>query len=177
MLAKLALDSEDKIYLSELHNNEFNNLKKNFIGDDRILIEKKNAYSSLSKIISSFKGNKLVLIDPSYELKDEYYKVANLIKHINFQFPKVNLIIWYPVLEDKKIDLFEDQITKLEIKNFLHIKIELDNSFTRMKGTGFFLTNFPFNYLEEIKKSLYEILNVLKEDNKKNGITFKIKKK
>ena len=75
-LASLALDQDDHIYLSELHNNEFEILKKNFEDDPRIVIEKKDAFASLDKMITSCKGTRLVLIDPSYELKNEYDKIS-----------------------------------------------------------------------------------------------------
>jgi len=53
-LSLLALDSEDKIYLSELHNNEFEILKNNFDQDKRVTIEKKDAYASLDQMITSY---------------------------------------------------------------------------------------------------------------------------
>ena len=88
-MSLLALDSEDKIYLSELHNNEFEILKNNFGQDKRVTIEKKDAYASLDQMITSYEGTRLVLIDPSYEVKNEYEKVAKLIRHNFKQFPGV----------------------------------------------------------------------------------------
>ena len=52
-------------------------------------MEKKDAYASLDSMISSYEGAKLVLIDPSYEVKTEYEKVTKLIKHNAKQFPNV----------------------------------------------------------------------------------------
>jgi len=138
LLSSLIMDEEDKIYLSELHNNEFEILQKNFSNDYRIIVEKKDAYSSLSATISSYKGNRLVLIDPSYEVKDEYEKVVKLIKHNTNQFSDVCYMVWYPVLDAEKTNAFIHSMLSLKIKNMTHIKIELQNSFLRMQGTGFF---------------------------------------
>ena len=55
-----------------------------------IIVEKKDAYSTLNATISFYKGKRLVLIDPSYEVKDEYEKVVKLIKHNTSQFSDVS---------------------------------------------------------------------------------------
>jgi 23S rRNA (adenine2030-N6)-methyltransferase len=143
LLSSMVLDEEDKIYLSELHNNEFEILQKNFSNDSRIIVEKKDAYSTLNATISSYKGNRLVLIDPSYEVKDEYEKVVKLIKHNTSQFSDVCYMAWYPVLDSEKTNAFIHNMLSLKIKNMTHIKIELQNSFLRMQGTGFFIINAP----------------------------------
>ena len=74
LIASKLTDKQDNLYFSELHNNEFLNLENNFKDDKRVKIEKINAYQNLNKIISKYKGQKLILIDPSYELKNEYNK-------------------------------------------------------------------------------------------------------
>ena len=116
LFSTLELDKEDKIYLSELHNNEFELLKKNFIDDKRVVCEKKDAYASLSKVISSYEGSRLVLIDPSYEIKNEYDKVLKLISHNYRQFPNVCFMIWYPVLQNEKHIIFENKMRDLILK-------------------------------------------------------------
>ena len=104
--ALLTLDKKDTIYLNELHSNEYLNLKKNFEGNSNVKIDNTDAYSNLTKMIASSKGNKLVLIDPSYELKNEYDKVLKLIKHTYSQFKDVCYMIWYPDLKQDKQSLY-----------------------------------------------------------------------
>ena len=173
-LSSLVLDEKDSIYLSELHNNEFEILNNNFKQDSRITIEKKDAYASLDSIISSYEGSKLVLIDPSYEVKTEYEKVTKLIKHNAKQFPNVCYMVWYPILELDKTTLFIDQMLKLNIKNTTHIKIELKNSFLRIQGTGFFIINAPSDMRKEVNKSLDVLLNILKDNNKPSSIQYDV---
>jgi len=165
LLSSLVLDREDKIYLSELHNNEFEILQKNFANDSRIVVEKKDAYSTLNATISSYKGNRLVLIDPSYEVKDEYEKVTKLIKHNTSQFADVCYMVWYPVLDAEKTNAFIHNMLSLKIKNTTHIKIELQNSFLRMQGTGFFIINAPSEMKHDVTNSLAVLLKTLKDQN------------
>ena len=170
LFSTLELDKEDKIYLSELHNNEFELLKNNFIDDKRVVCEKKDAYASLSKVISSYEGTRLVLIDPSYEIKNEYDKVLKLISHNYRQFPNVCFMIWYPVLQNGKHITFENKMKDFNIKNLTHIKIDLKNSSMRMQGTGFFIINSPQNMAENVENGLNEIFQILKETDEGSRI-------
>jgi len=173
-LSLLALDSEDKIYLSELHNNEFEILKNNFDQDKRVTIEKKDAYASLDQMITSYQGTRLVLIDPSYEVKNEYEKVAKLIRHNSKQFPNVCYMVWYPVLESEKTDRFVNQLLDAKINNTTHIHIELNNSFLRMQGTGFFIINAPINMKRDVSNGLDILLEILKDPIQASKINYNV---
>jgi len=157
LFALLALDKKDTIYLNELHGNEYLNLKKNFEGHSNVKIDNTDAYSNLTKMIASSKGRKLVLIDPSYELKNEYDKVLKLIKHAYSQFKDVCYMIWYPDLKQDKTQKFVDDFLNLKIENTNHIHIELKNTNLRMQGTGFFITNINDKFNIDTKNSLDEL--------------------
>ncbi len=172
LLSLMVLDKKDKIYLSELHNNEFTPKKKNFEKNKNIKIEKKDAYSFLNQIINFHKGNKLILIDPSYEVKNEYEKIIKLVKHNTNQFPSSCFLIWYPVLESEKTYLFIKKFINTNVQNLTHINIQLKNSFLRMQGTGFFIVNAPSNMKNDVSKGLETLLEILKDKNFKAQINF-----
>ena len=161
-LALLTLDKKDTIYLNELHSNEYLNLKKNFEGNSNVKIDNTDAYSNLTKMIANSKGQKLVLIDPSYELKNEYDKVLKLIKHTYSQFKDVCYMIWYPDLKQDKTQKFVDDFLNLKIENTNHIHIELKNTNLRMQGTGFFIINLLKNDKENIDNALNELVQLFK---------------
>ena len=158
----LALDKKDTIYLNELHSNEYLNLKKNFEGHRNVKIDNTDAYSNLTKMIASSKGQKLVLIDPSYELKNEYDKVLKLIKHTHSQFKEVCYMIWYPDLKQDKTQKFVDDFLNLKIENANHIHIELKNTNLRMQCTGFFIINLLKQDKQNIDNALNELVQLFK---------------
>ncbi len=160
--ALLALNKKDTIYLNELHSNEYLNLKKNFEGNSNVKIDNTDAYSNLTKMIASSKGNKLVLIDPSYELKNEYDKVLKLIKHTHSHFKEVCYMIWYPDLKQDKIQKFVDDFLNLKIENTNHIHIELKNTNLRMQGTGFFIINLHPENKRNINDGVSKLTKLLK---------------
>ena len=162
LFALLALDKKDTIYLNELHSNEYLNLKKNFEVNDNVKIDNTDAYSNLTKMITSSKGQKLVLIDPSYELKNEYDKVLKLIKHTHSQFKEVCYMIWYPDLKQDKTQKCVDDFLNLKIENTNHIHIELKNTNLRMQGTGFVLINLLKKDKQNIDNALNELVQLFK---------------
>ena len=161
-LALLTLGKKDTIYLNELHSNEYLNLKKNFEGNSNVKIDNTDAYSNLTKMIASSKGNKLVLIDPSYELKNEYDKVLKLIMHTYSQFKEVCYMIWYPDLKQDKTQKFVDDFLNLKIENTNHIHIELKNTNLRMQGTGFFIINLDPENKRNINDGVSKLTKLLK---------------
>ena len=171
LIASEILDKKDNIFLAEYHSNEYLNLKKNINENKRIIIKKINTYKFLNKILSNFQNQKLVLIDPSYETKDEYSKVISLVSHAISQFKDVIFLIWYPILADEKHNSFEKKIIDKKFNFLTSIKIILENNILRMQGTGFLILNYKKEISSSLNQTLGLVLNLLKEKNKKNFLS------
>ena len=172
-LAAKRLSEDDKLHFIELHPTEFLNLKKNFEDDLRIIIENEDSYKRLSKLLPPKEKRAVILIDPSYELKDEYEKVSKMLSSCYKKFPLGVYIIWYPVLSNKKSESFVLNILKENYKNLSHIEMITDNSNDGMQGSGLFIINCPWSIEKDIKKCLETIFNCLKKSNDLSKLLFK----
>jgi len=172
-LAAIRLSEDDKLHFIELHPTEFLNLKKNFEDDSRIIIENEDSYKRLIKLLPPKEKRAVILIDPSYELKDEYEKVSKMLSSCYKKFPLGVYIIWYPVLSNKKSESFVLNILKENYKNLSHIEMITDNSNDGMQGCGLFIINCPWSIEKDIKKSLETIFNCLKKSNDLSKLLFK----
>jgi 23S rRNA (adenine2030-N6)-methyltransferase len=172
-LAAKSLRIDDKLHFLELHSTEFLNLKKNFENDSRIIIENEDSYKRLNKLLPPKEKRAVILIDPSYELKDEYEKVLNMLSACYKKFPLGVYIVWYPVLNNKKSESFVLNILKENYKNLSHIEIITDNSNDGMQGSGLFIINCPWSIEKDIKKSLETIFDCLKKSNDLSKLLFK----
>jgi 23S rRNA (adenine2030-N6)-methyltransferase len=172
-LAAIRLSEDDKLHFIELHPTEFLNLKKNFEDDSRIIIENEDSYKRLIKLLPPKEKRAVILIDPSYELKDEYEKVSKMLSSCYKKFPLGVYIIWYPVLSNKKSESFVLNILKENYKNLSHIEMITDNSNDGMQGSGLFIINCPWSIEKDIKKSLETIFNCLKKSNDLSKLLFK----
>ena len=172
-LAARSLRPNDNLYFFELHPKEFLNLKKNFENDSRVIIENRDSYQRLKKLLPPKEKRAVILIDPSYELKDEYEKVLKMLSDCYKKFPLGVYIIWYPVLKSKKSEKFIFNVLKKKYKNLSHVEMITDNLNNGMQGSGLFILNCPWSIENDIKKSLETIFDCLKKNNNVSKFTFK----
>ena len=172
-LAARSLRPNDNLYFFELHPKEFLNLKKNFKNDSRVIIENTDSYQRLNKLLPPKEKRAVILIDPSYELKDEYEKVLEMLSDCYKKFPLGVYIIWYPVLKSKKSEKFIFNVLKKNYKNLSHVEMITDNLNNGMQGSGLFILNCPWSIENDIKKSLETIFDCLKKNNNVSKFTFK----
>ena len=172
-LAARSLRPNDNLYFFELHPKEFLNLKKNFENDSRVIIENRDSYQRLNKLLPPKEKRAVILIDPSYELKDEYEKVLEMLSDCYKKFPLGVYIIWYPVLKNKKSEKFIFNVLKKNYKNLSHVEMITDNLNNGMQGSGLFILNCPWSIENDIKKSLETIFDCLKKNNNVSKFTFK----
>ena len=172
-LAARSLRPNDNLYFFELHPKEFLNLKKNFENDSRVIIENRDSYQRLNKLLPPKEKRAVILIDPSYELKDEYEKVLKMLSDCYKKFPLGVYIIWYPVLKSKKSEKFIFNLLKKNYKNLSHVEMITDNLNNGMQGSGLFILNCPWSIENDIKKSLETIFDCLKKNNNVSKFTFK----
>ncbi len=172
-LAARSLRPNDNLYFFELHLKEFLNLKKNFENDSRVIIENRDSYQRLNKLLPPKEKRAVILIDPSYELKDEYEKVSEMLSDCYKKFPLGVYIIWYPVLKSKKSEKFIFNVLKKNYKNLSHIEMITDNSNNGMQGSGLFILNCPWSIENDIKKILETIFDCLKKNNNVSKFKFK----
>ena len=172
-LAAKSLRPNDNLYFFELHPKEFLNLKKNFENDSRVIIENRDSYQRLKKLLPPKEKRAVILIDPSYELKDEYEKVLKMLSDCYKKFPLGVYIIWYPVLKSKKSEKFIFNVLKKKYKNLSHVEMITDNLNNGMQGSGLFILNCPWSIENDIKKSLETIFDCLKKNNNVSKFTFK----
>ena len=154
-------DNSDKLSFYELHNNEFQLLRKNLSKQINSKAFNSDGFDFTNEKINTNEKN-LVLIDPSYEIKDDFDKVVNTLEILDKNYSNLTAIIWYPVLNIKNNDLFIDNIRRLGSNRITRIELPLKkyNEEIGMKGSGIILfdgTNFLINNMKECVKELYQI--------------------
>ena len=154
-------DNLDKLLFYELHNNEFNLLRKNLSKNLNAKIFNEDGFIFLDKINANSK--KLALIDPSYEIKDDFNKVLSTLTILNAKFENLTAIIWYPVLNIEKNDLFIENVRKIGSNRITRIELPLKqyDEEVGMKGSGIILFNgspYLINLMRDCVRELYLLL-------------------
>ncbi|MDC0232938.1 23S rRNA (adenine(2030)-N(6))-methyltransferase RlmJ [Pelagibacteraceae bacterium] len=159
-------DNNDKLSFYELHNNEFLLLRKKLSKQINSKVFNKDGFEFTNQKINSNEKT-LVLIDPSYEIKDDFDKVVNTLRILDIAHSNLTALIWYPVLNIVNNDLFIENIRKLGSNRITRIELPLKkyNEEIGMKGSGIILFDGSKFLIDNLKKCVKELFEIFKDAN------------
>jgi 23S rRNA (adenine2030-N6)-methyltransferase len=97
-IARLLLRASDRLHLFEKHPQEYAALTARIKGKN-LRMHRQDGYSGVLRLASPALRQGIVLVDPSYEVKEEYQTVAEFIPRLHARWPEAEILLWYPVLE------------------------------------------------------------------------------
>ncbi|KIE93284.1 hypothetical protein AP1022_00314 [Actinobacillus pleuropneumoniae] len=98
LLAVNQLRPQDRAILTELHPNDFPLLRQEFAKKDNVVTKRENGFQQLKSALPPKERRGFVLIDPPYELKEDYELVVKAIEEAINVLPRVFMrfgIRWY----------------------------------------------------------------------------------
>lgn len=103
----------------------------------------------------------IVLIDPPYEIKNDYEKAVATIITGYKRFGTGCYILWYPVVKREFIHQMAEQFKNSEVRNLIQVEYcqAPDNDEYGMTGTGLFIVNPPW----KLAGQLNDILSCMKQ--------------
>lgn len=154
--ARHYLRSQDSMTLMELHSQDAQLLKQGFKNDKQIHIHQRDGLEGLIASVPPLQKRGLVLIDPSYELKQDYIAVIETLKLAHKRWQQGIYALWYPLLNEKPQERLLKKLVKSGIKKILVTELERYPSHTprAMYGTGMVIVNPPY----QLDKQLAELL-------------------
>ncbi|MGL1958702.1 MAG: 23S rRNA (adenine(2030)-N(6))-methyltransferase RlmJ [Colwellia sp.] len=159
-IAKYFARRQDSTHLFELHPTDIQHLTDFCQRWRKVFIKQSDGYQGILGLLPPPSRRGVVLIDPPYELKEDYQKaVATLIKAYK-KFATGTYILWYPVVKRALVDTMTSTFLKSEVKNLLQVEFCLseDTAEYGMTGSGLFIINPPW----QLNQQLQEILPFLK---------------
>jgi 23S rRNA (adenine2030-N6)-methyltransferase len=155
-LIRALLRPQDRLVLTELHPADFTALKAVFAGDRQVAVHKQDAYLGLKAFLPPRERRGLVLIDPPYELKDEYARVAAGLQAAHARWPTGVYAVWYPILSRSLVTRFHHAIAATGIRRILcaELRVGADTERTEFVGSGMLVVNPPWPLHEELAQPL-----------------------
>ena len=172
-IAEYLTDIKDELYFCELHNNEYEELKKNFNKYSNIKILNKDGFSFFDNKKIKKEKNGIILIDPSYEIKDDFEKVISFINKNYSQIENKIVLIWYPILSRDQTNDFIERFKKTGIKDILRIEMPIKNDSDErgMTGSGLIVLNTHKKTALSLRGTIKELQTCLQfKDNRKRVI-------
>ncbi|WP_435235628.1 23S rRNA (adenine(2030)-N(6))-methyltransferase RlmJ [Psychromonas sp. PT13] len=162
-IALQMLRDQDRMFLFELHPNEFTNMRENFSGNRQIKMANSDGLKGLIANMPPKERRGFVLIDPSYEIKTEYQQVVDTLIKAHKRFATGTYALWYPVVDRQTISTMERELVQSGIKNIQLFELGLskDSMEKGMTSTGMIVINPPWTLKADMEASLPFLANTL----------------
>jgi 23S rRNA (adenine2030-N6)-methyltransferase len=164
ILARL-LRPQDRLKLFELHPKEIDILRHNvseLTQVKQIDVYAEDSFARLKGLLPPPSRRGLVLIDPSYEDKQDYRYLEVAMEEALQRFATGCYAIWYPMLSRRESAALPDRMKKIaasHTRSWLHVELRVENApgERRLQASGMFIINPPWT----LEKHLAEALPIL----------------
>lgn len=167
------LRADDKLRLFELHPKDYQLLFENF-GENKsrqTKISMQNGFDGIKACLPPPSRRAVVLIDPPYEIKEDYALVVDCIKNSLKRFTTGTYLIWYPLLQRPEPAQMLENLAKLNPQNWLKIELSVqapsENGYG-MHGSGMFIINPPYVLPALLNESMPILTDLLSLDETAN---------
>lgn len=161
------LPLEGKGFFHELHPTDFDRLR-DFIRPNRYRKAiNGDGYVASVGLFPPAQKRGVVIVDPPYEIKDDYQKVVEYVKTVQKRFKGAVILIWYPVVERYRIDGIEQGLTKSGVKNIAiyELNVAPDSDVRGMTGSGMIVINQPWTLPKAMEPVMPYLVNTLPGTN------------
>lgn len=166
-IAEYCCREQDRLRLFELHPSDFKLLTENFLDNEKqTKVLQQDGFTGIKACLPPPTKRAVILIDPPYEMKDDYEKVVETIKDGLKRFATGTYLIWYPLLQRAEPQLMIKNLSHLNIANWLNVTLSVQAPASDgfgMYGSGMFVINPPWvlpKMLEEIMPTMKQLLAI-----------------
>lgn len=166
-IALALMRAQDKARLFEMHPTDFGLLQKNMASDRRVKVMREDGLKGLLALLPPLSRRALILIDPSYELKNEFAQVSATIVQAYKKFAGGIYAIWYPVVARQPVERMEHALKVSGIKKIqrFELAIKADTEGRGMTAAGMIVINPPWTLMDKMSSLLPRLVEVLSTDN------------
>ena len=163
------LRPQDRLKLFELHPKEIDILRHNIQQlpqAKQIDIYAENSFARLKGLLPPPSRRGLVLIDPSYEDKQDYRYLEVALEEALQRFATGCYAIWYPILSRRESAALPDRIKKIAAvhsRSWLHVELRVENApgERRLQASGMLIINPPWTLKQHLSGALPSLVKAL----------------
>lgn len=168
-LAWQMLRDQDRLRLFELHSTEIQVLRDNFRGSGRrVMLYDGDGFGGIKAILPPPPRRALVLVDPSYEDKQDYARTVQTIRDGLERFATGVYAVWYPQVQRRESLQLPVQLQGLPLKSWLHVALTVKHPVEGglgLHGSGMFIVNPPWRLKESLQQAMPVLLDLLGQDD------------
>ena len=148
------LRAEDRLILCEKHPEDAETLRRTFAGEANVEIRAGDGYATLKAALPPKERRGVVLLDPPFEAKDEFERLARALRQGLKRFPTGVFLAWYPIVERDGPDALIADIARGDVKRVTLCEIEWKQApdGKGLRGCGILSINAPWRYEEAARE-------------------------
>jgi 23S rRNA (adenine2030-N6)-methyltransferase len=176
--ADKVLREQDRIRLFELHPADHKLLESNFQklqGEGsrsggrgkRVMIQRDDGFESLKALLPPPSRRGLVLIDPPYEIKEDYRRVKQTLEDSIKRFATGTFAVWYPVLQRMEARQMPDKLKRVPGNGWLNVTLSVSGPAPDgfgLRGSGMFILNPPWTLEAQLREVMPYLVSALGTD-------------
>ncbi len=162
----------DKLRLFELHPTEIIRLDENIQMQSRdvarqVSVFEKDGFTGLLSQLPPASRRGIILIDPSYEDKNDYRHTLNAVREGLKRFATGCFAVWYPLVRRKEVHEMQKQLEKLPGVSWVHARLAVkkppENGFG-LYGSAMFVINPPYTLVAALREAMPVLEKQLDQD-------------
>ncbi len=156
-IAQSFLRKDDRAIFCELRPDAYEALRARFARDKRIKAIHIDGYTGVGAFTPPKERRGLVLIDPPFEQKGEFFAMFDAFRAAHGKWPTGIYALWHPIKDEGETRAFYAALQGSGIKRILRLALSVGGSGERLRRTGLVVVNPPF-VLESEAAALLPVL-------------------
>lgn len=149
---------QDYVVAIENHPASFQALKENFKRQPRTSLHQRDAIEAIPALVPFKQRRGLVFVDPSYEVKTEYKKVADAVLAAYAKAPNLVYAIWYPILSERRHTDIIQKLKNSSVENmYLCEWHPFADATSGLLGSGMIIINKGWQLEQQFNKAFAQL--------------------
>lgn len=185
------LRADDKLKLFEMHPTDGrllnSEMRRRDGGQEQITVLREDGFTAVQKFFPPPSRRGLLVCDPSYEIKNDYAKVQDMVSLGLTRFPTGTYFIWYPIIARPEAHNLPRRLKTLSNqagRSWLHATLNVrggkspvaakalasqersrgQGPIGGLSGSGIFILNPPFTLKGLLEPALKQLVGLLGQD-------------
>ena len=164
LVARALMRPQDRLVACELEPNARRQLIDALYNDTQARVVDLDGWTALPAFVPPSERRGLVLIDPPFEQRDEFTRLASGFSAAHAKWPTGIYMLWYPVKERRAAETLADQVARVantgsgEAKCLrVEFSVAPQTPDAGLVSTGLLIVNPPWTLAGELRAILHEL--------------------
>jgi 23S rRNA (adenine2030-N6)-methyltransferase len=166
LLALSLMRPQDRLIACELEPHAAAALANNLRADKRAKAIAIDGFMALNAYVPPKERRGLVLIDPPFEDRDEFSRLAKSLEDAHRKWTTGIFLAWYPRKVPHGTRALATRLKRSGIAKLLRVELDLGGDPAGLIGAGLLIVNPPWRLDQELKVLLPELARVLAQDER-----------